>query len=525
MEKTTAFLFFLSFFLLGEIIVTAQNLVLMNEFDGRNFEGTQIFGYAVSTAGDINNDGFDDFIVSDYKWDNKKGKVFLFLGGTFVDNAADAQFRGKRSIFGSSIANLGDINGDGFDDLILGSVSSYAGIFFGGDTLSIYPDLVFDEMNDYESFGSGLASAGDVNNDGFMDIIVGAVTPYTPGNVILYLGGDPFDTTPDLVFYGEEQPYSSSFGNSVSSAGDVNNDGFDDIIVGAENYENGLGRAYIYYGGDPMDNIPDVILDGEREQNLHFGESVSSGKDLNNDGFDDALIGSIAINGDVGKAFIYFGGSPMDDTLDVILHGESESDGFGFSVSADDFNGDGYSDALVGAYNQKKAYVYFGGENMDNEVDVEIDGNRYGYFGISVSTAGDVNNDGKAEIVIGASRANMAFLYKITDGGTDVNSRPNLPDKFELRQNYPNPFPKNPGESPTTTIRYSVPFQRGLSSYRVTLKIYNALGEEIATPVNKSVAPGNYEVAFDGNGLPSGVYYYRLQCGNFSETKKMIILK
>ena len=89
-----------------------------------------------------------------------------------------------------------------------------------------------------------------------------------------------------------------------------------------------------------------------------------------------------------------------------------------------------------------------------------------------------------------------------------------LPEKFELHQNYPNPF------NPTTIIK----FQISELSF-VTLKVYDVLGSEIATLVNEEKSVGGYEVEFDATTLPSGIYFYRLQAGDFIETKKMVLMK
>ncbi|NCS88171.1 MAG: T9SS type A sorting domain-containing protein, partial [Ignavibacteria bacterium] len=96
------------------------------------------------------------------------------------------------------------------------------------------------------------------------------------------------------------------------------------------------------------------------------------------------------------------------------------------------------------------------------------------------------------------------------------------PDNFELYQNYPNPF------NPTTKIRYSIPSvetHRHASQQNILLKIYDVLGNEIATLVNEEKPPGNYEVEFNAKGLASGVYFYRLTAGSFIQTKKMILLR
>ncbi len=98
---------------------------------------------------------------------------------------------------------------------------------------------------------------------------------------------------------------------------------------------------------------------------------------------------------------------------------------------------------------------------------------------------------------------------------------PDLPTKFYLSQNYPNPF------NPSTTIKFTIPNveRRASSLYSTTLKVYDVLGNEVATLVNKELLPGEYEVEFNAEGLPSGVYFYRLTAGSYSSTKKLLLLK
>ncbi len=118
------------------------------------------------------------------------------------------------------------------------------------------------------------------------------------------------------------------------------------------------------------------------------------------------------------------------------------------------------------------------------------------------------------------SAAITAARNKYFELPSDVNEEPSSPLTFELKQNYPNPF------NPTTTIKYTIPQLNGVETHgRVSLRVYNILGEEVATLVNKQQAPGNYTVQFDASNLPSGVYFYTLRVGNFVATKKMILLK
>lgn len=122
------------------------------------------------------------------------------------------------------------------------------------------------------------------------------------------------------------------------------------------------------------------------------------------------------------------------------------------------------------------------------------------------------------------------FVYN-TNVITVLNSLPPTPDKFYLEQNYPNPFGEAiPSGNPSTTIKYSIPYSNnphldGVGGGLVTLKIYDSLGREVATLVDEQQQPGNYEVIFDAAELPSGPYFYKLESGTFSETKKLLLLK
>jgi len=115
-----------------------------------------------------------------------------------------------------------------------------------------------------------------------------------------------------------------------------------------------------------------------------------------------------------------------------------------------------------------------------------------------------------------AGTDNGIWRRPLSDFGITVVNKENkeLPTQFSLEQNYPNPF------NPSTTIKYSIP-----NNQFVRIKIFDMLGREVATLVNQVKAPGNYEVKFDGGKLSSGVYIYKMQAGNYSEVKKMLLMK
>ncbi len=149
---------------------------------------------------------------------------------------------------------------------------------------------------------------------------------------------------------------------------------FSDIVIGS--YFNGLGgllagSAYVYFGGTNMNNSADLILSGGSYEN--FGNSVASAGDVNNDGFSDLIIGAYesdsSVGFEAGRAYLFFGGNPMDNTRDVVFNGEAVVDNFGISVSsAGDVNNDGFSDIIIGAYlndadgDDAGRAIYFGGE-------------------------------------------------------------------------------------------------------------------------------------------------------------------
>ncbi len=233
------------------------------------------------------------------------------------------------------------------------------------------PDLVLEGEHYLEFFGNSVSSAGDVNGDGVPDIIVGN-GQIGVEKAYLYFGGAVLDDIPDLILVG---PTDSNFGWRVGSAGDVNGDGYDDAIVSAHWYtedpgttQPGYGRAYIYYGGVEMDSIPDVILSGTYPLAC-FGLSFSSMGDLNYDGFGDIVVSAHCSDTSPAKARVFLGGPNMvraDTLADAVIEGEAVWDFFSYSLSGThDLNGDIFNELIVGApfydlsaFDEGKVYVY-----------------------------------------------------------------------------------------------------------------------------------------------------------------------
>ncbi|HMQ68348.1 MAG TPA: integrin alpha, partial [Ignavibacteria bacterium] len=385
------------------------------------------FGRSVSSAGDVNGDGYNDVIVGAYPYSAYTGRVYVYYGGTLMDNTADVVISGSTdSENGFSVSSAGDVNGDGYADVIVGRPGYNSGqgrayIYYGGAVMNNGVDVILTGAAAGDRFGESVSGAGDVNGDGYSDVIVGAKNNGTAGvnagSAYVYFGGLSMNNTVDLTMTGEAA--GDNFGTSVSSAGDVNGDGYDDVIIGADNNDEGgsnAGRAYIYLGGDPMYEFPILTLTGS-SASYYFGVSVSSAGDVNGDGFSDVIVGAYGYSSFTGRAYVFYGGINMNSSANVTLSGSNIYDYFGECVSsAGDINGDGYSDVIVAAQNNDetgnaagKSYIYYGGASMNNVVDVTMKGDTIGdTFGYSLSGAGDVNGDGYSDVIVGGPGNDVA---------------------------------------------------------------------------------------------------------------------
>jgi hypothetical protein len=384
---------------------------------------------------DFNGDGYSDLIVGADRHSSYQGRAYIFYyyAGAPMNNTANVSMSGEATgdHFGQSVASAGDVNGDGYADAIVGAYGydgsrGRAYVFYGGAVMNGSADVIVTGALPGDQLGVSVASAGDVNGDGYADAIVGAngYNSYQ-GRAYIYYGGAAMDNNADVTVTGEAT--SNHFGYRLSSAGDVNGDGYADAIVGAFNYNGGWGRAYLYYGGANMNEIADVTITGGAGAAL--GVSVASAGDVNGDGYADAIVGAHGHGSSMGKAYIYHGGASMNQIADVTMTGEAADDHFGVSVaSAGDLNGDGYADAIVGAHSHDaeygKAYIYFGGSSMNEIADLTQKGAApNNYFGVSVASAGDVNRDGYADAVVGAHTFNNSVgrAYVFYGGGSMDN--------------------------------------------------------------------------------------------------------
>ena len=481
-------------------------------------------GHSVASAGDINGDGYDDIIIgapyADPNNIDSAGATYLVLG---KQNNYDASFDlsslngsngfvingiNEKDLSGYSVSSAGNINDDGFDDMIVASpkygftLHGRVDVIFGksdpdrisdddynadgdadlGDSfdLSSLTDGDADGSDGFamtgsvlSALGTSISEAGDINGDGIGDILISAPGPEDRVKQAYAVFGtkngfDPSIAPGDLdgkngfVIITPDGAAANVPSTNISSAGDINGDGVDDIIVGVNGANDNKGKSFVVFGRD-------VVNDGDFSKNVTLaslesgdgsngfainginagdrsGYSVSDAGDINGDGIDDILIGAYGASSEAGKTFVVFGKdstagetfdasinlSSLDGSNGFVINGINAGDRSGYSVSdAGDINGDGIDDILIGAYGASseagKTFVVFGkdstaGETFDASINLSsLDGsngfvingiNEGDESGYSVSSAGDMNNDGYDDIVIGARQGSMVGYGK-----------------------------------------------------------------------------------------------------------------
>lgn len=393
----------------------------MQELHGwQGTQANQLFGNAVDGAGDVNADGYDDVIIGSRNATvggiTAAGSAFVYSG---FDGSLLHQFDGTSNLelMGGAVSGIGDINGDGFDDVAVGASGlSVGGVFFSG---AVYAYSGADGSllhqwlgNNGGGYGESVDGVGDQNGDGVPDILFGAsiTSPggvFRAGSVFLHSGADG-----SLLRQWDGTTPSSNFGASVAGTPDIDGDGVAEILFGAPN--DLAGSAFLYSGG----NGPLLFQWTGAQTNDELGRSVTALSDVNGDGTPDLLIGApfadYAGLSSAGTANLYSGATGL---LLEQFGGDESGDSFGYSVaSAGDLDQDGSSDLLVGApgaspggLNDAGSMVVLSGATRALLYEQNGSG-AVDQFGHAVALAGDLNADGFQDFLVGALQADPGGL-------------------------------------------------------------------------------------------------------------------
>jgi len=485
-----------------------------------------IFGCSVASVDDVNGDGYDDVIAGAnfYPSEGGEGRAYLYFGGPGIDAVADLVFPAPPNgsgWFGISVASAGDFNGDGYADIIIGArYAAEAFIYYGGPSLDASPDVTLTgDVAIYGSwFGSSVASAGDVNRDGFGDVIVGAPhygpNSSTVGRAYVFFGGSTPDAIADRVFTGVNA--GDYLGWVVGGAGDMNGDGNPDVFATAPRYYAGgtnPGAAYVWFGGPVFDTVADLTIQGSA---LIDRINDAGAVDINGDGFSDLAIA----RGD--RAEVFFGGPSPNAIPDLTIAGA-----FG-SVTGGDVNGDGTGDLVLGASGDDTAgadagrvSVYFGGGTPDAIEDMQFLGDHQNrQFGRDVATARRVDGPGPADLIVGAAQLDpeelgydtgRVYVYANAFGTTDVPATPVSGLEFVG----PQPNPAGEDVNLVLVLDHAVP---------VRVTVFDLAGHEVARPIADEWLSGRVTRGWQPRALPSGVYYMSAKLGDRQQVRKLVWL-
>ncbi len=410
---------------------------------------TEFFGKCVANVGDMDHDGFTDYLVgmpaSYYNNTNNWGHAYLYRGGPALDPQPLLVMAGPfiSSKFGWSVTGLGDFNADGHSDFGVGQPTSLGNpdpgsgvhVFFGGPDLDGQADLVISDDGEHNWFGGTVSGGHDFNGDGHPDLAVGAhaqaLTPSGTGRVRIYFGGPGADDIEDLVLDGPAG--CEDFGYALCLGPDVTGDGWPDLALLSWL----PNRAFVFAGGPGADTSADFTLDllplGSKPNftsahGNHPGAARVTIGDVTADGQADLIIGMPTLYDDQGQVWILFGGPQLDTTVDRAMLGRKAGDMLGCMIDATgDYTGDGWNDLAVGARgpgeNWLRGYlaVYPGGGSPSQDpVLVMTSDDPYGRFGRASASLGDIDGDGIDEMVVG-SQSPYGYVWILDEMFYDCN--------------------------------------------------------------------------------------------------------
>ena len=489
------------------------------------------FGWTIITL-DYNHDGYDDLVVLaagygyQYQQTPSRGKVYIYYGGPNFSSTTEPAItlegdypEGMQRKIGW-IINIGDVDGDGFDDLMLTDLmpdvsnSSRLLFFFGQtDDLST-PDMVVIPLpnEDYYRFDR----LGDVDGDGFEDLGISYSQNYIKKFDILW--GGSFERQEVLTGVG-----SISYVSSIIGIGDIDNDGFDDFSIGylTQEQDSYFSTISIYHGNSQRVFTDSTLLTHTSNSITRLCKPLG---DLNGDGYDD-FFGYADYSG----MNIWYGASTsLSENPNVVLNPVYCGDSFVFGIESGDLNGDGYNDVVGASYGQRRFAVWLGNTSMNGHADWQKTNSleNYGYD----LAVGDFNGDGYDDIAVSApfeegiwpyhDYRGYVFIYAGNAGmvANDDPQTPALAEQLSIRIS-PNPVRSS------DNIKIEIKTDQPCKGQPVSIQIFNMRGQMIYQSDSINTANDKYITIPQIGDFPTGIYICKTTVGKMKSTKKFTIMK